>query len=665
MKRERRALTAIIAASCALLASCGGQEETASSQPGGSSISIFDPFASEEETPYMTISNKDELQASWRCIDGQRKVKISSNVVQDVAYAVKLGKFVLETSNSEVCSVSGQYVIPLSEGEATITARYGEYSDSVSVTISLPDDLSPSIVFTEEPEELYQAYLGEEAKLPSFVCKDYRGHDITEKAVVSSDLDADASFDKETGAFVSSVKGTHTITISISDHDNTVSQTLKLALYARIFAADSGGSSDLRVGDEFTDDHYIFANTSGEQARAFNLAPSKQYYAEVYVSKPSAAGQGAGLIHSLPSTDEGYVREWLQWTSDSGDNAQVNGYKSWMNESPEQCYARWIYYYEKSQTIGSETLDMRSYASAAKTKLAIARDGNTYYCFVNDRLTEKYVSPRFDGVDTLPGIYAHEWDVSGTDMTKANAINFYSGEKAITKIAELEDGLASWRYLRYGNEYKDCVSCDENGTLAFNGLSSSAGASEHVYYGLIVSPSTFIVGDSLIKFRYTAKKYGENSDGCLSAFNLTMLDCGALGSDDPNNKNAQLGEWSMVYYGTFNTTVKRGKGGVENPFNYTTMFQGNGMSDADHPFHYDIAAWDIEIETTVSGSSVTIRYSFTEVTDDNPQSFEETFVSDVSMASDEGKTMYCLNFQAHGLGVSFEVSDLSIEALGA
>ncbi len=119
MKKTITSLVAICAIGVCALAGCEG---------GGGKGKVGEGFA---------IANKEALQEEWPINGGTRQITFTCDDEEFNASAlISSGDIVVESSNTDVVSVVGSVLYPISVGKATITATYGKHDDSVEISIS-------------------------------------------------------------------------------------------------------------------------------------------------------------------------------------------------------------------------------------------------------------------------------------------------------------------------------------------------------------------------------------------------------------------------------------------------------------------------------------------------------------------------------------------------
>ncbi len=90
----------------------------------------------------VEITNVEEMQADWLSDDPSRTLALTitkDGEEQNVTQAVNDGVLTFASSDTAVATVIGRVVTPVGAGTATITATYGDASDSVEVTVTYSD----------------------------------------------------------------------------------------------------------------------------------------------------------------------------------------------------------------------------------------------------------------------------------------------------------------------------------------------------------------------------------------------------------------------------------------------------------------------------------------------------------------------------------------------
>ena len=548
--------------------------------------------------------------------------------------------------------------------EAFVTVTYSENEqektlNSIAKTASLNQLIAnnaPKFTLTRDGETVtdtaYKALEDnpDKLKLPVVSAEDVNGKVVaTEVKYKFNGVESvDPGYSTEAWTKDQYSVGTHTWTFVAKDllNNSTSEETITLDVYKRILAEGRGGSYQMTVDKELSDNPEIYATNNGMEARAFNLEPSKYYYAEATFTKPTKAGIGAGFIHSYPNTNNGgFIREQIR----TGNLSTVDMVKGPNFEGASDYYTMWNAYFNKRQDLcGNPNYDIDSYLRDETTKLAIARNGNTYYFWMNDILLEKYVSSDFVNQDTVPGIILQGWE-TGINGTRAKNINFCNGEDAVNKISSLEGSFAPFGYYRNDSDKYN------SGSYSNNVLTYTTAEGQQ-YYNSIVGSNILLKGNSHISFRYTATSYNAGGDD-YSIFYLSKIN--EVFAKDPNAKTSKIASWAMIHYNSFNTTLNATASQIESPWSYDKKFAGDGST-----YHWDMKTWDIDIKVRIeTGGTTKVTYKFTEVNGNNSASYEETLTSGIKMSGTGMNTSwYGLFFQGHNKN-SYTISNLVMEPL--
>ena len=100
------------------------------------SLAACQPKEAKPEDGYgVAITNKDELLETWYA-GSSRAIEIDLTPAGNVMQEFTTGALTIESSNTEVVSITGANANALAEGQATVTVKYHGWKDSVDLTIS-------------------------------------------------------------------------------------------------------------------------------------------------------------------------------------------------------------------------------------------------------------------------------------------------------------------------------------------------------------------------------------------------------------------------------------------------------------------------------------------------------------------------------------------------
>ncbi len=83
----------------------------------------------------LTITNKEALQEEWHIGESYRTLEITTEPETNVSSAIATGDLVISSSDITVATVAGLNIYAVGEGDTTITATWGDASDSVDLSI--------------------------------------------------------------------------------------------------------------------------------------------------------------------------------------------------------------------------------------------------------------------------------------------------------------------------------------------------------------------------------------------------------------------------------------------------------------------------------------------------------------------------------------------------
>lgn len=124
MKRRILPLTIVgLLAFGTVLSSCGGEKQST-------------PISIDVTGVTISINNKNDLKAEWHVSDANRQVIIVGSKDINVNTLIQDGRLTITSSDDKVISVSGQYIVAVGAGTATITVKLNDSTDTVEITVS-------------------------------------------------------------------------------------------------------------------------------------------------------------------------------------------------------------------------------------------------------------------------------------------------------------------------------------------------------------------------------------------------------------------------------------------------------------------------------------------------------------------------------------------------
>ncbi len=115
------------------LSACGNTTSTPSSSSVESEITTSQHKAVTVNS--VTISNAKALAEDWHFGEADRAIEVSTDPVTNTAQLLRDGDLVFTSSNTAAISIIGKMLHPVGEGTSTITAKVGDKTASIELTI--------------------------------------------------------------------------------------------------------------------------------------------------------------------------------------------------------------------------------------------------------------------------------------------------------------------------------------------------------------------------------------------------------------------------------------------------------------------------------------------------------------------------------------------------
>ena len=181
----------------------------------------------------------------------------------------------------------------------------------------------------------------------------------------------------------------------------------------------------MELTDE-TNNPVIKVNNKGVFGLSFNFEASQNYYAEFELAKFDSLinNQVVGISNNLTAT--GTPTEGLYWegfkTNNNGWEIATSKYvTSW------DINRMWAPSDLANKRKNSPELDLKNKA----TKMAVARVGDTFYYFYNDKLFSVNEYPELKGISTYPGIITWAGDQDKVIPTSFSKFNFIKNSEDV------------------------------------------------------------------------------------------------------------------------------------------------------------------------------------------------------------------------------------------
>ena len=338
------------------------------------------------------------------------------------------GTVMLTSDNEKVIKVENGVLVGVAEGTAVITAKYGELTDSVTITVGKYENVK----LTGPKDGVLRALKqGDEfVRIYGITALFSDGSDLSEQVEIIS-TNTSVAFDKNT---VQGEPGKYPVIVTLQDpYDKDVTITLELTLLIeeKTLAAPGSFTESYTTDKEGNVAQMITTDNTGFTAATFDIEASKKYYAEViYRAKDGAILTGNTNIGLAHHKQKDAVTEWLGALIDTGDpNTQYNaktmrfvtdGEGNWSTDRDKIETWRILYY----RGIPFDKAD--------DMKLAIGRDGDYFYFWINDYHIITATYDEYRAIDTVPGLFVHM-----ANQLYITAVNYCSGAEAQEKIDAL------------------------------------------------------------------------------------------------------------------------------------------------------------------------------------------------------------------------------------
>ena len=397
----------------------------------------------------ITITNKSELRKIL--VNEERTVEFS---VRPDAYDVENAKVEITSSNASVVSVNDKTAKAVGLGDATLTVKIGNISDSVDV--SVVNMSNPT--FGIGDGTVVKGLTGKKIELP-FAALSCDGKDLRD--YVEAVCDNGLTFDKKTMSVTAAQKGEYSVTMSVADPrdvSKSTSVTFTVQTYRNIFADYNGygniGYESYEDGKQFVADAEQVTSFDRWDATfaSFDMIPSRTYYAEIVIDSESKADWSTfyGMTHSV----KGDASRWLTAYMDRGaavtrdpdpadeesryysgardfrikDIDIENDMNCWELHQGNNPKTQILYSYGLNRFRGLDKIE------SFPCKLATARIGDFFYFFVNDDYVCTVTNEYLQGKDTVPGYFQQ----TGIQTDIKNIV-WLSGAEAEAKFNALTD----------------------------------------------------------------------------------------------------------------------------------------------------------------------------------------------------------------------------------
>ena len=461
------------------------------------------------EITSLSIANKDELTKEWFDNESSRELKINFEANKEISLddALKQGLISITSNNTSVIEINKTTLNVKGVGDTTISVVSGKLSDSINISIKEKIYETPTLeIETTETNVLENI----EVTLPAATSR-ADGVDISDKIVISAN---DESVIISEGKAIFTKHGIYDITYKVTnpnDETKVNSKNVTYTVYTNWVKQGEGmQNANTTYNNPLTDNPSLLDKDGGCGVTAINIEASEYYYFETTIKGQNSSNGNFyfGLAHLTDSP--GLNQRWLEFMVEPSSNAfRIIERYGWGQFS----------------TVGGyENIKARSWFNDldyTNFKMAIAREGDALYTFINDIYVGTYYSGDLN-VATFPGIISVA-DGDPTLMTEGSGIEYTNFAKAEGQ-AEVKAKLDSLLGVGREKTIQGYASAGWNsGSTASNSYTNSYTEEKGISLdyikqtddknsALLTNYVTFS-GDFSLSFDYIPKEYGP--DGAM------------------------------------------------------------------------------------------------------------------------------------------------------
>lgn len=432
--------------------------------------------------------------------------------------AFEQGLISLKSDNEAILTVDGQNVTAKGVGNTKlkILNKKNQTLKEMEILVVNREDGVLSLNLSEINPDGYKVRQGDSIEIPTASAYNEEGIDITNGITITSDKGETFAND---GVFTSSIVGTHTLVYSITSASGSrVDDSIQVVVYQRVLT--DHGSAKIVVSNEETNP-VVTSSDMGVGIKSFYLPSglSDKYYAEFKMS-------------TLTNISENMIVALANFTSEELTPTESTpftyfGFKFNKNNAFEFANSRVVTSWDVlwAPRMWSDANFLQGILSYnlfnSDTKLAVARDGNRVYYFINDVLAFTDINPAFFDVSSTPGILLLGNDKSAPEVSLKDFV-ILEGNEAMTKLKTLKP-VSPFRYFTaYGDSLNNSANTfEENGTTFTDKI-----ATENIggFNSLMVTTNELYTTSDLYKwtvsFDMQVTKIGDNGTWGKMAFDL-------------------------------------------------------------------------------------------------------------------------------------------------
>ena len=460
----------------------------------------------------LVIKNKSELVGAPMLVDDSFRLKVY--MAPSAYYDRRNTKVEIVSSDPTVAEIDGYDIKALSSGNATVTVKYADKSDSVSVKVV---SARPTITVDGNPDEISSGV--KSFPIPDVTAKSVDNSEISNINITLSDPKK-MEYNPTTGTLTVTEYGEYSITFAVADRadaNNTASVTLPVKVYRNVFKAVTS-PSDLDATFDYADDSMYAENKDQKLTTTanplvlgqFDMAASKYYYAEAKFSvvDPQSWVQ-VGMSHSPDGESGKSPLNWLVGYVDRAGTDSKPETRFMLKDIDIYNDPSWSNTVQDYQQFNIQNYRGIKDSNRHEITLATMRMGENFYWFVNGSYAGGWCDMSYANVATAPGIYGYCMHYPSSGRVTISGIDWISGEEA-TK--QKHDELMKQKLFDYHvwNEKHLNFTPLENGLgFTINENCDTAyddGNANNCFMKSGITTYTVIDGDFKVEYDYTNTK---------------------------------------------------------------------------------------------------------------------------------------------------------------
>ena len=550
----------------------------------------------------VTVTNKTELEADMvkgKESAAERNVEVT---LSPNGFTAENTEISLSSSDEEVIAVDGMKIKPGTKtGTATITVTAKDKANedssvTATFTVKYRDPIgAPIITFKDSDGEpitgniTTKVSVGIESALPDPEVVGTDGKNLHGNLQITCESD-DVSI--EYGQIKANKVAAYTVKYSVTDSraevgNGVTEKEITVYAYRNIFSYINiwGDGETITTNNEF--DFETFdeaANIAGQTVifnsrywtqSKFNMPAGKVYYAEATFDAYGGVWDflQPGFSHMVGDSISG--RRYVN-TVELNNNLLLRS-TDWMKDGVTETYdtvntengnkGAQPFVHKIGQTRG---IDIAAYGENHRrtVKIAVARDGDYFYTFVNDVYVACTTPVYYRDKDTVPGLFGfglmqpNEADNTIAGQSTASHIDYMSGAEAQAKLKTLigehnEKMMAGYLYYPTAGSAEDAdyaekvaadnVSINKNNALFTNTYSETNGLGLNYTKdgngGNRISPYIYFDGNFTFSYTFKPRNAVEADNGTKyqDATYLTYMEGRSFSYNDPGSDIFQLG----------------------------------------------------------------------------------------------------------------------------